>query len=111
MKLEDGPLYTPEQVSANQWLGDRSPAAIRRAVSRGQLQHTKSGGKVCFSRANILANQAAGLELADWDQSAHVVAPHRKRRTSDVATKPSVTVLQPRPNAARRRSRRDQAAS
>lgn len=106
MELIDGRLYTPEEVSENGWLGRRSPEALRKAASpgRGQLQHTKSGGKICFSRADILANQEAGLELAKTQRPVPVPsAPRRVRRASAADIKPVVTVLKPRPGAARRR--------
>ena len=105
MILEDGPLYTPEQVSDNGWLGQRSPEALRKAVSRGQLQHTKSGGKICFSRTNILANQEQMLVPAESDVPAQP-ATHRGRRAAPaVEVHPGVPLLVPKPPPERRRRR------
>jgi hypothetical protein len=111
MELIPGRLYTPEEVSENQWLGKRSPDALRKAASpgKGQLQRTMSGGKIHFSYADILANQEAGLQQAKNRGPAsastlrRVPPPQRARRASAGETKPTVTALRPRPDAARRR--------
>lgn len=104
MILEEGRLYTPEEVSENRWLGKRSPGALRKAASRGQLQRTMSGGKICFSRADILANQEAGCVPAKSVRPAAVAAqPRRIRRAAASTPEANVTALRPRPEAARRR--------
>jgi len=105
MVLEDGPAYTPEQVSANWWMGDMTPDAIRKAAARGQIEHTRIQGRIFLTKANILANQAAGFQPAGASGPLRSVAPRRPRRSTPAETPPGVTVLSPRPEA-RRRSRK-----
>jgi hypothetical protein len=100
--LEDGPVYTPEQVSANGWL-DASPGALRKAVARKQIECTRFQGRIYFTRANILAIQAAGFQPAKADERAYSTAPRRPRRTPTAETSQGVSVLRPRPEARRRR--------
>jgi hypothetical protein len=106
MILEDGPLYTPEQVSENRWLGKRSADALRKAASRGQLQHTLSGGQIHFHRVDILANQEEARVLAKKARPLPVSAPRRGRRApTAAATVPSgVSELRARPEARRRKA-------
>lgn len=105
---EDGRLYTPDEVSENRWLGKRSPGALRKAASRGQLQYTRSGGKICFSRADILANQEDARVLAKVHRPVAVPAPTRRVRRSPVAAvpdlPPGVKPLVARPSARRRKA-------
>lgn len=103
MELLDGPVYTPEQIAANGWLGPISPNAIRKAVTRGDFECTRIRNKIGMTRANILANQAKGFEPAKADRPS---GPHRKRRAPGAPTESSVTVLRPRPGAARKSRRR-----
>lgn len=104
MDLIEGRLYTPEEVSENRWLGKRTPGALRKAASRGQLQHSMSGGKICFSRADILANQEEARRPAKTRRSSAASAqPRRIRRVPVSAPEANVTALKPRPDAARRR--------
>ena len=102
MILEDGPLYPPEQVSENGWL-DATPSALRRAVSRKQIECTRFQGRIYFTRANILAIQAAGFQPAKADERAYPAEPRRTRRTPVGDSPQAVTVLRPRPEARRRR--------
>ena len=104
MDLVDGPLYSPEQVSENGWL-DATPGALRRAVSRKQIECTRFQRRIYFTRANILAIQAAGFQPAKADERAYPTARRRARNASTTETPQGVTVLQPRPGA-RRRSRK-----
>lgn len=103
MILEDGPVYTPEQIAENGWLGPISPNAIRKAVTRGDFECTRIRNKIGMTRANILANQAKGFEPAKADRRPSVSRPARKRRASAADPQPGVTTLRPRPEARRRR--------
>lgn len=78
--LEDGPVYPPETISEAGWLGQLSPSAIRKACQQGALEHTRIRGKIGMTRANILANQAAGHEPAKADREAAPRSPGRPRR-------------------------------
>lgn len=103
MTLEDGVLYTPEQVSDNGWLGDMTPGAIRNAATRGDFECTRIRRKILFSRGNILAIQSSGFQPAKADRPA---SPPRRRTRRTVPTaevQPGVRLLQPRPEARRRR--------
>lgn len=102
MILEDGPLYTPEEVSEERWL-DASPGALRKAVGRGQLECTRFQGRIYFTRANILAIQAAGFQPAGADEPARLTTARRARRTPVAEVQPGVAQLRPRPEARRRR--------
>lgn len=106
MILEDGPVYTPEQITENGWLGPISPNAIRKAVTRGDFECTRIRNKIGMTKANILANQAKGFEPAKVDRPSYASGPPRKRRAPAAPTESSVTVLRPRPGAARKSRRR-----
>jgi hypothetical protein len=108
MELIDGPVYTPEQVSANGWLGPITPGAIRKAVAKGDFEWTRIRNKIGMTKANILANQEAGFEPAAADQRSTPRTVRRGRRTP-VAAVPDLpagaTRLVAKPASSRRRSR------
>jgi hypothetical protein len=103
MQLEDGVLYTPQQVSDSGWLGPLTANAIRNAVVRGDFECTRIRRKILFTRANILAIQAAGFQPAKADRPV-TASPRRTRRTTSTAeAQPNVRRFEPRPKAQRRR--------
>jgi hypothetical protein len=99
----DGVAYTPEQVSEAGWLGKRTAGALRRACapSRGQLQHTRIGGRILFTAEDIRANLAAGRRNEKTPAGAPAATPPRRssRRPTSLTAVPQT--LRARPERAR----------
>lgn len=104
----DGVVYTPEDVSENRWLGALTPTAIRKACGRGEFEHTRIRNKIGMTRANILANQQAGLREVEPESKPAASPSSRRGRRTRVAAVPAaaseVAPLRPKPARARRRA-------
>lgn len=89
MSPEEGVLYSPEQVCENGWLGpDTTPRGIRKAAAGGLIEFTRypptPRGRIYLTAANIRANQAAGLCLANPGAKSPP-KPAGRRRASNVS--------------------------
>jgi hypothetical protein len=105
MTLEDGRLYTPDEVSANGWLGsDTTPGALRKAASRGRIDFTRFQGRIYFTAANIRANQEAGREQAQSRRPQSSALRRGRRIASTPEFQPGVPLLRSRPDARRRKA-------
>ena len=116
MILEDGRLYTPEEVCEAGWLGsDTTPEALRKGTRRtpDPLPCTKfpPNGKrprIYFTRANILAIQEKGLREGRQDASARTTSRRGRRTSPDLSLLPGGEPFQADPSR-RRRSRKKSA--
>jgi hypothetical protein len=111
MELEDGCLYTPEQVCENGWLGwDTTPGAIRKAASRGQIEFTRypptPHGRIYLTAANIRTNHAAGLCLAKPanDAASRQTSQRPLRTITPAEPRQGVPVFESRPDRRRRKA-------
>lgn len=109
MSLEDGRLYTPNEVAENGWLGpDATASALRKAATRG-LEHTryppKPTGRIYFTRANILATQAKGLQPVDSQRGTAATTRRGRRSVTAAIGSTEVTELRPEPGRARKTKR------
>lgn len=108
----DGPpipeaVYPPEEAVA--WLRTTTPGALRKSASLGLIPHTRVGRsrEIGFSGADITAIAEAGFRDVKVSGSPRA-SGRRGRRTTDVMPElpPGVERLRPKPQSARRRTRR-----
>lgn len=106
MILEDGKVYTPEQVSEAGWLGPLTAEAIRKAARSGEFEHTRIRRRILFTKANIQAIQADSIVPARPQRASSSNVRRARRAAHAPSPIPDGPRLIAKPEAARRRQRK-----